>query len=183
MNKVRTKLHAVWVHFGEVLYNFVFTHVPSHRFRQAMLRLWGARIGKDSAIFRGTTVLGIRGIDIGDASVIGFRCLLDARGGLTIGDSVVIASDVHFIAGHHLPNSDDFSYILAPITVGDHAWIASRSMVLANVDIGRGAVIGACSLVRKDVPERTIAAGIPAKHIADRRSNLSYRPVYRPKFF
>lgn len=176
-------IQKIWEHAGVVFYNTFFTHVPSHRFRQAMLRLWGAKIGRDTAIFRGTTVLGIAGIRIGDASVIGFRCLLDGRGGLTIGDCVVIASDVHFIAGHHLPNSPDFGYVLEPTVVEDHVWIASRSTVLENLTIGRGAVVAACSLVRKSIEPMQIAGGIPAKPISVRKSTLDYRPVYRPKFF
>lgn len=176
-------IRKLWEHAGVVLYNHLFTHFPSHRVRQAVLRLWGATIGPESAIFRGTTVLGIDGITIGEASVIGFRCLLDGRGGLRIGDNVVIASDVHFIAGHHLVNSDDFGYVLEPTHVDDFAWIASRATVLEGVTVGRGAVVGACSLVRKSIEPMQIAAGIPAKPVAERRSALTYRPVYRPKFF
>lgn len=53
----------------------------------------------------GTTILGARFLTIGDAVSIGGRCLLDARGGITIGDDVVIASDVQIITGKHLVNS------------------------------------------------------------------------------
>lgn len=176
-------IRKLWEHAGIVLYNTVVTHVPSHRIRQAVLRMWGARIGRESAIFRGTTVLGIEGIRIGEACVVGFRCLLDGRGGLTIGDNVVIASDVHFIAGHHLPNSPDFGYVLEPTVVEDHVWIASRSTVLEGVTLGRGAVVAACSLVRTSIEPMQISGGVPAKPIAVRRSALTYRPVYRPKFF
>jgi acetyltransferase-like isoleucine patch superfamily enzyme len=176
-------IRKLWEHAGVVFFNHFFTHFPSHRVRQAVLRLWGAKIGPESAIFRGTTVLGIAGIRIGEASVIGFRCLLDGRGGLSIGDNVVIASDVHFIAGHHLPNSDDFGYVLEPTIVEDYAWIASRATVLEGITVGRGAVVGACSLVRRSVEPMQIAAGIPAKPVAVRRSALTYRPVYRPKLF
>lgn len=178
-----SKLQRIWEHAGVVLFNHFVTWLPSHTIRQAVLRMWGAEIGKDTAIFRTTTVLGIRGIRIGESSVIGFRCLLDGRGGLTIGDNVVIASDVQFIAGHHLPDSDDFSYVLEPTVVEDFAWIASRALVLEGVTIGRGAVVGACSLVRRSIEPMQIAAGIPAKPVATRRSKLTYRPMYRPIFF
>ncbi len=173
----------VWQRLGVISYNFFFTHFPSHVVRQAWLRMFGAKIGKNSAIFRGTTVFGIREITIGDNVIVSFRCLLDARGGLTIHDNVVIASDVHFITGSHLPDDDHFDFVLLPIEVHQNAWIASRATVLPGVTIGRGAVVGASSLVRKDVGELEMAAGVPAKVRGIRRSSLDYAPTYRPPFF
>jgi acetyltransferase-like isoleucine patch superfamily enzyme len=159
------------------------THIPSHNIRIGTLRAFGAKIGKHVSILRGTTILGIGALTIGDAVDIGFRCLLDARGGLTIGSNVVIASDVQFIAGHHLPNSDTFDWIMMPTVVHDYAWIASRATVLPGVTIGRGAVVGACSLVRKDVADMEMVAGVPAIHRGVRESALNYHPDHRPLFF
>ena len=176
-------MKRIWDRLGIVYYNFFATHLPFHWLRLTTLRIWGAKIGKDSSVFRGTTVLGIDRISIGESSVISFRCLLDARGGLTIGDNVVIASDVHFITGSHLPHSDTFEYELLPITVGDFAWIASRATVLPDVSIGRGAVVGACSLVREDIADMDMVAGVPAKVRSKRESALTYRPKYMPPFF
>lgn len=179
------KRRLAWLieHMGAVLFNHLVTFIPSHTIRQGFLKAWGATIGKDTSIFRGTTVLGIQGLTVGEATTIGFRCLLDSRGGLTIGDNVVIASDVHFIAGHHLPNSDDFSYIIEPTLVEDYAWIASRSTVLEGLTVGRGAVVAACSLVRKPVEAMSIVAGIPAKPVGVRQSRLTYRPMFKPMLF
>ncbi|WP_139146628.1 acyltransferase [Arthrobacter sp. SW1] len=177
------KLKNVVDHAGVVLYNFVVTQVPSHNFRLAFLRAFGAEIGKESAIFRGTTVLGIRHLKIGESVAIGFRCLLDARGGLTIGDSVCIASDTQFITAHHEPNSDDFRAVIQPTVIEDHAWIASRCTVLGGVTVGRGAIVGACSLVRKDVEAMAIVAGVPAEVRGTRNSALDYRPGNRPLFY
>jgi putative colanic acid biosynthesis acetyltransferase WcaF len=181
--KPMSKVSKVWSRLGIVFYNFFVTHIPFYAIRHGVLRLWGAKIGKGSSIFRNTTVLGIENISIGENVGIGFRCMLDARGGLTIGNNVVIASDVHFITGTHLPDSDTFEYELLPIAVGDFAWIASRSTVLPNVTIGRGAVVGAASLVRSDVGEMEIVAGVPAKVRATRTSALEYNPSYHPPFY
>jgi putative colanic acid biosynthesis acetyltransferase WcaF len=168
---------------GVILFNNLVTYIPSHTIRLATLRFFGAKIGKKSSILMGSTVLGIRGLNIGTGVGIGFRCLLDARGGLEIRDHACVASDVQFIAGHHLPNSDTFDYILGRIVIGEHSWIASRATVLANVTIGRGAIVGAVSLVRKDVAEMEIVAGVPAIHRGVRESALNYSPGYRPLFF
>lgn len=174
------RLGRAWRLLGVVFYNSVGTYIPFHTVRLGLLRMWGAKIGKDCSILRGTTVLDPDKLVIGDECSIGFRCLLDARGGLTIGNRVVIASDTHFIAGHHLVNSPDFDFVLAPIVVEDYVWLASRVTVLCDVTIGYGAVAAACALVRKDVDPMAIVAGVPAKVVGKREAELNYSPVFRP---
>lgn len=168
---------------GERLFNFAVTHIPSHTIRQAWLRAFGARIGKGTSIMMGTRVHGLQQIVIGNNCSIGSRCLLDARGDLVIEDDVVIASDVHLISGQHVVDSDDFGRYHSPITIGHHAWIASRAMVVVGVDIGYGAVVGAASLVRDDVEPMEIVAGVPAKHRGVRKSTLDYHPTFRPLLY
>lgn len=177
------KLKNVLDHAGVVLYNSLITQFPSHNVRIGFLRAFGAKIGKDTAVFRGTTVLGIRHLTIGESCGIGFRCLLDARGGLTIGNNVVVASDTQFITAHHEPNSDDFAAVIAPTVIGDSVWIASRCTILGGLTVGKGAVVGACSLVRKDVDPMDIVAGVPAQVRGERKSSLDYKPKYRPLFY
>jgi putative colanic acid biosynthesis acetyltransferase WcaF len=178
---VKQRILNRWRHLGTVAYNFLVTQVPSHALRQAFLRAYGARIGARAAILRGTTVLGIENLVIGDRAVIGFRCLLDARGGLEIEHDVSIESDVQFIAGHHLVDSDDFGYVLEPTLVAHHASIGARSTVLEGVTVGVGAVIEPCSLVRRSVGAMEIAGGIPAKPVRRRGSTLQYTTEFRPK--
>ncbi|ALG85850.1 acyltransferase [Gordonia phthalatica] len=168
------------VHLGERIFNWLVTWFPSHTVRQRYLRAFGARIGSGTSIMMGTTVLAPNRLSIGDDCSIGGRCLLDARGGIQIEHSVVLASDVHLITAKHLVHADDFAASLGPITVGHHAWIASRATVLMDTEVGVGAVVGACSLVTGDVAERDIVVGVPAKSVGSRRGSLEYRPVFRP---
>ncbi|WP_229742141.1 acyltransferase [Gordonia jinhuaensis] len=166
--------------FVERFFNLLVTHVPSHMFRQAFLRFGGATIGTDTAIMLGANIIGQESLVIGDNVSIGPDVMLDARGGLTIDDDVVIAGDSQIITGRHLVNSPDFAAELAPVHIGHHAWLASRVTVTMGVTIGYGAVIGACSLVTKDVGDMRIAAGVPAKERGTRESSLDYHPTYRP---
>lgn len=169
--------------FGERLFNYLVTHIPSHAIRQAWLRSFGAKIGKRTLISMGTTVLGVGRLEIGSNCSIGFDVLLDARGGIVIEDDVVLASDVHIITVHHLMNSDDFGIKLAPVHIKHHAWVASRSTILQDVTIGVGAVVGACSLLNTDVKDMGIAAGSPAKLRGHRKSTLDYHPAWRPLLY
>ena len=117
---------------GERLFNFAITHIPSHTIRQSWLRFFGMKIGKNTSIMMGTRVHGIQQLTVGNNCSIGFRCLLDARGELTIDDDVVLASDVHIVAGHHLVNSGGScrrftSSTTCGLPVAQPSWQASNS--------------------------------------------------------
>jgi acetyltransferase-like isoleucine patch superfamily enzyme len=167
---------------GQLLYNMLITYIPSHHVRLGFLRLFGATIGRDSAIMRGTTVLDIEFLTIGIQSAIGSRCLLDSRAGLCIGDNVTIASDTHILGGGHDINHPDFLPGPIPTVIEDYVWIASRAMILP-CHIRRGAVVGAQALVNTDVGELEIVGGCPAKLIGKRNPDaLKYSAKYRPLF-
>ncbi|WP_315771574.1 acyltransferase [Rhodococcoides kroppenstedtii] len=168
---------------GERLFNFLITRIPSHTVRQVWLRLCGASIGQGSSIMMRSTVLGPHRLVIGDNVSIGSSVLLDARGGLLVEDDVVIASDVHVVTGDHDADSPDFAIRLSPVSIGHHAWIASRATVLRDVAIGVGAVVGAASLVRHDVNDMDIVAGVPARVVGRRSSTLDYHPTFRPLLY
>ena len=177
-----TSLHRIRDLYAAWFYNNFVTYIPVHFIRQSYLRLFGASIGKGSAINRGTEVYSIPYIVIGDRVSIGVRCLLDARAGIAIGNDVVIASDTQIIAGGHdinhpqfvpAPNPPD------PIVIDDHVWIASRAMILPSL-LGRGAVVAAHTVVNKEVLPLAIVGGVPAKVIGQRNPDaLQYSGKFR----
>lgn len=113
-------------------------------------------------------------ISIGSHSHINRGCLLDGRGGLTIGNSVSVSHQVSLITGSHDKDSSDFREIDLPIVIGDYAWIGANATVLQNVTIGQGAIICAGAVVVKDVPEYAIVGGVPARVIGKRSKDLDY---------
>ena len=168
---------------ASLLYEMLITHIPSHSVRLGFLRLAGARIGPHVSICRGTRVLDPEFLTIEGNATVGLRCLLDARGGLTIGKNVVIASDVHIIGGGHLVNQPDFLSVAEPTLIDDYVWIASRAMILPSL-IGRGAVVSAQTVVHKDVGELEIVAGSPFRRIGVRSPEaLQYTIKHRPLFY
>ena len=101
------------------------------------------------------------GFHIGSHVFIGMRCYLDDCRPelLTIGDNVTISYDVRF-AVHGIYRG---VYSVKPIVIEEGAYIGLGSIILAGVTIGKGSQIGAGSVVRKSIPERVIAAGVPAR--------------------
>jgi maltose O-acetyltransferase len=73
-------------------------------------------------------------------------------------------SDFHSIDPKFRMNGDDLK---APVFIGDNGWIGSRVLVFRGVSIGKNSVIGAGSVVTKDIPENTLAVGVPARKVRD----------------
>jgi len=80
--------------------------------------------------------------------------------GCQIGPEVKIFDcDMHELSGCHKPGG-----LVSPVVIEDCAWLGIRSIVLKGVTIGRNAIVGAGSVVTKDVQPYTIVAGVPARH-------------------
>lgn len=90
---------------------------------------------------------------------------------IRIGAHVAVAPEVSFFAAGHDYTQLSLPDTAASITVGDHAWIGARSVVLQGVTIGEGAVVAAGSVVTRDIPPYTVAAGVPARVIKPRELN------------
>ena len=93
---------------------------------------------------------------------------LTDTGNLTIGDRVSIAPRVTVVTSSHPNNSRIRSFApvqKGPVVIAEDAWIGAGAVILPGVTIGRGAVVGAKSVVSEDVPELTVVAGSPAKSI------------------
>lgn len=112
-------------------------------------------------------------IHIGEGTIIEPRVHIAAATKLTIGRHVLFASNV-FVTDHdhgfldpNLPVSHQ-PLIVAPTRVEDWAWLGENAVILKGVTIGRGAVIGANSVVTRDIPPFAIAAGVPARVIGMR---------------
>lgn len=93
-------------------------------------------------------------------------CTFFGRGGITIGNDVFIGPKVNLITINHDPNPENRSATYGrPIVIEDKAWIGINSTILPGVRIGYGAIVGAGSVVTKDVPPMTVVAGNPALFI------------------
>jgi maltose O-acetyltransferase len=151
-------------------------YIPLHTVRRFIFRLAGIKIGKRSTIHIGARFYQPKNISIGQGSIIGDHATLDGRAKLTIGSHVDIASEVMIFNSKHDVHSEDFHPIEMPVIINDYVFIGPRALIMPGVTIGRGAIVAAFAVVTKDVPAKTIVAGVPAKEIGKRKvKKLNYR--------
>lgn len=170
------------LYLAQYLTNHVVAKLPSYSIRRLWYRrVLGVRIGKGSALLLGLYLYvpgrsnrGHPGITIGAHTVINRQCCLDGRGGLRIGDNVSLSPGVWLLTDQHDINDPEFREQLAPIAVGDYAFLGSRALVLPGVTIGEGAVVAAGAVVTADVPPYTVVGGVPARPIGTRSRDLRY---------
>ncbi len=135
----------------------------------------GVRLGNNVSIGRFSIIectgvvtnLG-RGFFIGDDSNLGDYNFVGAAGGVTIGSNVLIGQGVRFHSENHIIERIDIPIKAQGVTnqgiqVEDDVWLGSGVILLDGVQVGRGAVVAAGSVVNKDIPAYAIAGGVPAR--------------------
>lgn len=110
-------------------------------------------------------------IEIGKGCFIQQCCTFFGRGGITLGENVLVGPKVNIITINHDPDPENRSATYGrPVVIGDNVWIGINSTILPGVSIGCGAIIGANSVVTKDVPPMTVVAGNPARIIKTQKN-------------
>lgn len=179
IQKIKNTLFSIISGYDRLLMHQI-GYFPSHRIRNFIYR-YIYLIHKDSEaiIYYGAFIRGGANLFIGKGSIIGDRCMLDARrGGIFIGENVNIGTSVSLWTGSHDANDPYFRSTPSKrgaITIRNRAWLGAHCIILDNVEIGEGAVIAAGAVVTKNVPPFTIVGGIPAKKIGERNNDLRYK--------
>jgi len=127
-------------------------------------------IGDGTHVSRGT-IMHTRGgtIDIGPESSLGTNCRLGTTGKIQIGRYALFAAGCSIGGEDHPSDDPSIPMVKRPavsrggVTIGEDVWLGFSVLVLDGVSIGRGATIGAGSLVTRDIPELAVAMGTPAK--------------------
>jgi len=107
-----------------------------------------------------------RDFSIGTCTLISGALHADIGAPIRIGDNVRIGHDVSLLTVDHEVGPEEMrsgTRKFGPIEIGNGAWLASRVVVLPGVCIGAGAVVGAGSVVTRDVPANTLVVGVPAR--------------------
>lgn len=138
----------------------------SMRLRARLLRFLGAHVGNRVIIRSGLLVLERFDFTLGNGVFVGNQCIFDCSAPICVGDGVFIAYGVTIVTGTHAIGPQECragEFQPRGVTIGDGCWIGARAVILPGVHIGSGAVVGAGSVVTRDVASDTVVAGNPAR--------------------
>lgn len=131
--------------------------------RAALLRLFGAQIGRGAIIRSGINITFPWRLTLGDHVWIGEEAFILNLANVTIGSDSCISQRAFLCTGSHDFRSEHFDLIAKPITIGSGAWVAALAFVGPGVTIGDGSMVSAGSVVSRDVAAGMIASGNPAQ--------------------
>ncbi|MEW5868449.1 MAG: acyltransferase [Chloroflexota bacterium] len=153
--------------------------IPSHFIRLLIYKISGVKIGSRTSVHRMCRFYFPAGIELGNHTIINRDVLLDGRKGIKIGNNVSISEGVFVLTLEHDPNSLLFETRGGSVNIGDHVFIGARAMILPGTTLGDGSVIAAGSVVTHNIEAYTIVAGVPAKKIGERSTDLTYSLDYK----
>ena len=146
---------------------FVYSLAPRHM-RKRILLAFGAKIGSGGYFYRHIKIYAPWNLEIGDGVCIAPFVDIYNKERVVIGSHVVISQDTYICTASHDITSPIMETKNRPIQIGDNSWIAAKAALLPGVRIGEGAVVGACSVVVRDVEPWTVVGGNPAVFLKKR---------------
>lgn len=148
---------------AQLIFKFNHTMPGTAGYDELMHRIFPT-MGEGSIVNTPLTAVRPHMVGIGKNVVVMPGCLMMSAGGITIEDGAMIAANVQLISNNHDLYERQI-ITCKPVHIGKNAWIGAGATILPGVTVGDNAVVGAASVVTKNVPANTIVAGNPAKCI------------------
>ncbi|GHC61365.1 WcaF family extracellular polysaccharide biosynthesis acetyltransferase [Roseibacillus persicicus] len=148
-----------------------WTPIPFFAWRSFLLKRFGAQIGKGVHVYPKVKVWAPWNIALGDEVGVGNGAILYSQDRIEIGNRAVISQGAHLCTGTHDYDKQGFPLVTKPIVIGSNVWVAAEAFVHPGVKIGDGSVVGARSVVTKDLPAWMVCSGFPAKPLKMRKNN------------
>jgi putative colanic acid biosynthesis acetyltransferase WcaF len=145
---------------------------PFHLFRAALLRGFGARLGKNCHIYPGARVWAPWNLVCEDFVTIADGATVYNPAVVVLRSHAIVSQDAYLCGATHDYDSPEFPLVAFPIEVGAYAWVCARAVVQAGVVVGDGAVLALGGVATKDLDCWTVYGGVPAKKIKLRRRSI-----------
>ncbi len=133
-----------------------------------VLRLFGAKIGKNVLIKPNVNIKYPWFLEIGDNVWIGERVWIDNLGKVKIGNNVCISQGAMLLTGNHNYKKVGFDLIIGEITLEDGVWVGAKSVVCPVVTMHSHSILSVGSVLTKDAEEYGIYQGVPAEFVKKR---------------
>lgn len=167
-SKAETALRWFWQLVQATV--FRWSPRPLHGFRAWLLRLFGADIPCPGqvVVFPTAKITFPWRLHLHPRSMIGRNVTIYNLGDITLEYGANVSQNCHLCAGTHDFNRWSMPLVTVPIVIGRNAWVAADVFVGPGVNIGELCVVGARSVVVKDLPPRMICAGNPCRPLKPR---------------
>jgi len=147
---------------------FAFSPRPFWGWRQGLLRFFGAQIGREVHIYPSVQITIPWNLSIGDQAAVGDRAILYALGPITLAERATVSQGAHLCAGTHDYRDSTMPLLKLPIVIEHDVWVCADAFIGPGVTVGARAIVGARTVVMKDVEPGAIMIGNPAKFIRRR---------------
>ncbi|HAS6211402.1 TPA: acyltransferase [Vibrio vulnificus] len=142
-------------------------------FKSLFIRISGGKAGKKVVYYPGVWICPANKIKIGDHVDLALDVLITTSGGVIIGDRTLVGYRTQILSSNHnVPVNQgrifESGHNYAEVVIGSDVWIGASCIILPGVNIGKGAVVAAGSVVTKNVPPFSYVAGVPARVIKER---------------
>lgn len=160
-NRRHKALRALWYLVEATLFRLPLRRMDV--WRVSLLRLFGARIGRQCLVRRTARIEIPWHLELGDRVVLGDRVIVYCLGRVSIGSDTMVSQGAHLCAGDHDFEHPDRPLRRVPISIGSNCWIAAEAFVGPGVEIGDGTILGARAVAVRDLPSWTVCVGVPAR--------------------
>ena len=147
---------------AQLAFRLNHTMPMTDEYQQILKELFGDNLGEGAYVAAPIQGACLDRIKMGKNVIINSNLLAMARGGITIEDDVQIAANVQLLTNNHDPY-ERMVLPCKPILIKKGAWIGAGATILPGICIGEHAIVGAASVVTKDVPDCAVVVGNPAK--------------------
>ncbi|WP_082209829.1 WcaF family extracellular polysaccharide biosynthesis acetyltransferase [Fischerella sp. PCC 9605] len=153
--------------------------LPMSALKVWLLRIFGAKIGRNVRIKPGVRVKFPWRLSIGDHVWIGEDAWIDNLAQVTIESHVCLSQGVYLCTGNHDWTHPDFKLMTAPIHIQESSWIAAKAVIGPGVTVGRGAVLTLGGVTARSLEPMTIYAGNLAQPVKQRKVIYGLRRAKR----
>ena len=145
-----------------------WTPKPANAWRLFWLRMFGAKMHGTPFVHQRARIAIPWNLTMHDRACLGDRANAYTLGPIEIGARATVAQESYLSTGSHDFATPAIPLTTAKITIGEDAFLGARAFVMPGVTIGARSVVGACSVVTKDVPADVFAAGNPCRVLRPR---------------
>jgi putative colanic acid biosynthesis acetyltransferase WcaF len=151
----------IWEYVWWILCSW--TPKPANSWRLFWFKLFGGKVLGTPFIHQRARIQIPWNLTLHNRAALGDRTNAYSLGPIIVHEHATVAQECYLCTGTHAFNEPGLNLITAPISIGPYAFVGVRAVILPGVNVGEHAIIGACSVVTRNVPPHTVVKGNPAR--------------------